>query len=160
MALPSRAVEDAIWAMGPEEIASRANHGPFLINPQSGRPSRSPPSTTSSVARHSGAGPTPTPTTPGPGVSADEFGVLTRRRSSAPDHRSRTQSASLGGGGGLVLAPLHEGFHTDRTNLQNEDEEHLSASDREHIEWYSGVTTSTESPVVSHSSHYQEVSKA
>lgn len=103
MGLPSRAVEDAIWAMGAEEIASRANHGPFLINPSASRSSRSPPLGSSPFPFSAGAAVTSSVPSEGFDAQSDELEVVKRRPSSPYDHRSRTQSESVGGSSGTVL---------------------------------------------------------
>lgn len=169
MGLPSRAVEDAIWAMGPDEIASRANHGPFLINPNSIRASGSPPSAT--------AAQTPTPTTPS-GISAnvaravEELGAERKRRGSTQGRRSRTQSTSLGGSGGssgILLPPLQEELRDERHPAKSEgdeaeqdrEEEKEVERGREPEQWPADITmTNTDSPIARAISRGEEVTKA
>jgi hypothetical protein len=107
MTLPSRAVEDAIWAMGPDEIAQRANHQPFLLERGSSfRHSRSPPSAIAYPAAQIS-----TPTTPNAyGRAGDEGSSKRHRRASSSAHgrRSRTHSTSLAGSASTTLPSLRE----------------------------------------------------
>lgn len=164
MALPSRAVEDAIWSMGPDEIASRANHQPFLLEKGMARSSGSPPSSTALPA-----GQTPTPTTPGGfgGKGGEELGRRRRRTSSVVGRRSRTQSTSLGGGSGISLPPLREGAYGDagRRPIKSEGEESEqdresgrdSETDRERRGWYGQVANKADSPLAQTSSRDTEM---
>jgi hypothetical protein len=167
MGLPARAVEDAIWAMGPDEIASRANHGPFLINPQNTRTSRSP---TSAVP----TGQTPTPTTPGGTIRpSEELGIGKRRRASTQGRRSRTQSTSLGSSSAFILPPLKEGPGEERKAVKSERDGEIEKTARADTDvdmesetridrdrWYAEAAPKTDSPIARAASREEDVTKA
>lgn len=161
MGLPSRAVEDAIWSMGPDEIAQRANHQPFLLEKGTYRQSRSP---SSATAFQSGR--TPTPTTPGGvGKVGEEPGGRRGRASSTAGRRSRTQSNSMVAKSGVFLPPLQEGSgDAGKRSLKSDEEgsEHESTrgGERERREWFGQVATTAESPVMRTASHYGQATRA